>query len=1424
MKEWRLVVLLCTALLFVPVVRPQEKWSRPEIADKRVDDWVPITASCPSCRKNLEPSESSSVDEIGSLLNPPALPAAGARSLFNFNSQQNQFKRAPSGEPYEVTPPPQFAQSQQQQQFFSPQPFPKISQPVHFPLPFFGQQNPFQNRFQASFQPQFTFLPQQQPQPQPIAKENKVTFPETPFNQQPNKGMVQLVYVPIEALQRQKPRFQSDRPVSQQSTLDTKPQASFDSDKLRFQRPPLPVEQTKNRFQLGQDPGRFQVPPQTFAPETNRFPTPPSAPSFIQDSGRLPSPPAEQNVGRFSAPLPSFEQGINTFSPSQSFEQNTGNFIPPSQIFNQEKPAFITQTKDSRPQQFLPQNEQSTSPLSFQFSEDARNPPSNIFQFHSRFQKPQIQEENPKETQSQVQQKFVPNFEDSSKESSQNVVPVFDSSRPTQEAPQNVIPNFLKDKPRTEQSPQFIPINDDQSLRSQQQLPANFQDRPPQDTAQQTLVPNFEFRPRPENQEFIPNFQDTRLKQESVSQTFSPGFEDIRPKPRPKVQTSTFPTPPQIFSSPNSIEETFTPTTYPPAHQPPLSVYMEKRLDNKVNEVLSILKDAKTIPVLDTIGDHSPKVFVGPSDLDAPRGYVKFELPYLSSLDISKIETMVDSLPFFVAPLNFKPPIGYSKIPFPPPHIGSVVVSSKSPAVVTTSTEFVPFTLTPQLPTEVNSLKPISSTQREFAPIERVKPTTTVISPTKRNRQRKPIHRGSLTSFSTTTPLNDVPESQRDQFTTLSELQRLPENIQSTVQYQFVENTPTPIEHQFSDFPKKSIEQQQQSVFESSPTPVQKFETNQPQFFSEQQVPQQFSDTVPQLNQPQFFGYQEQPQSIDQSQKNQQTSLENQQQPVQQELFDNVSQFVTEETLKTQSVPEVSTQEPVQQQFLPSTTEKQVHKNFQSVQSLSQYNPHKNQVQHPSTTEQVQTASPISQTPSDEPQPAVSTGLPKYRQRLSYYDKVILSSTESPVESTSIQNTIETSEKPRERQKLRPRQRLTTTRRPSSESKPSEENSEHVTESSSTQRYNPLRRRRPITSTEASEPATRSSFRSRTTQANRPDFVRSRSRRPLSTTTTTTTTTEIPRTEQYENSNDVQTNGQDEQKKIEEAASFWNEPVTIQQSQGYELGSYTSDGSKFSSGEPPSDEVITKEKHNDKKAYDPNNEKKTPGRRGHWVRVKVKKPQDNLDTAESQNSLGPLSANAIHEMITKPSAPAENNFPSSAMSELTTTTTTKTTTSLPPTSSESTAFTTVSPPLTTTMMSEYTMEGVTEYHPAETTMILSSSTSAPIKNVDDEQDEVFQRNLADMLAKFINNPQQDQHQLQETSMAPTIVEEITSERLDEIDMDTTVPPTTTVTEILNSDQITSTTTKVSVETEICYKGRCVKSQKNKKITDLLPEP
>jgi hypothetical protein len=103
-----------------------------------------------------------------------------------------------------------------------------------------------------------------------------------------------------------------------------------------------------------------------------------------------------------------------------------------------------------------------------------------------------------------------------------------------------------------------------------------------------------------------------------------------------------------------------------------------KQTKLSINDVLTTLKNTNDIAVLDVIPTNAPKAFIGPNGLAAPKGYTKFDLPYLSMIEHGQIGKKVEELPFFVAPLSYKALTGFSKIPLPSPHVGSVVVNSPS--------------------------------------------------------------------------------------------------------------------------------------------------------------------------------------------------------------------------------------------------------------------------------------------------------------------------------------------------------------------------------------------------------------------------------------------------------------------------------------------------------------------------------------------------------------------------------------------------------------------------------------------------------------------------------------------------------------------------------------------------------------------------
>ncbi|XP_045762325.1 uncharacterized protein LOC123865373 isoform X1 [Maniola jurtina] len=147
-------------------------------------------------------------------------------------------------------------------------------------------------------------------------------------------------------------------------------------------------------------------------------------------------------------------------------------------------------------------------------------------------------------------------------------------------------------------------------------------------------------------------------------------FREVDHSPRFSTTTTPFsPTAPTTTAKPKKLKP----------HQPPLAIFSTHDAENndqvKVGDVLQSLKNANTVAVLDSVNPlNAPKVFIGPSSLSPPENYVKFELPYLSNIE--NIDKKLRQLPFFVAPLSYNTPQGFAKIPFPSPHVGSVVINS----------------------------------------------------------------------------------------------------------------------------------------------------------------------------------------------------------------------------------------------------------------------------------------------------------------------------------------------------------------------------------------------------------------------------------------------------------------------------------------------------------------------------------------------------------------------------------------------------------------------------------------------------------------------------------------------------------------------------------------------------------------------------
>lgn len=164
-------------------------------------------------------------------------------------------------------------------------------------------------------------------------------------------------------------------------------------------------------------------------------------------------------------------------------------------------------------------------------------------------------------------------------------------------------------------------------------------------------------------------------------------YKEIDQVPKFSTLSSPFPTTLHTTPKPKRLKP----------HQPPLAIFLTQEARKgpqiKVGDVLSSLKSAETIAVLDSVHpDSAPKVFIGPSSLTPPPNFVKFELPYLSNIEHT--DKKLRQLPFFVAPLSYQTPQGFAKIPFPSPHVGSVVINSQiketSQPLTTTTANITP--------------------------------------------------------------------------------------------------------------------------------------------------------------------------------------------------------------------------------------------------------------------------------------------------------------------------------------------------------------------------------------------------------------------------------------------------------------------------------------------------------------------------------------------------------------------------------------------------------------------------------------------------------------------------------------------------------------------------------------------------------------
>ncbi|XP_055315197.1 mucin-17 [Sitodiplosis mosellana] len=180
--------------------------------------------------------------------------------------------------------------------------------------------------------------------------------------------------------------------------------------------------------------------------------------------------------------------------------------------------------------------------------------------------------------------------------------------------------------------------------------------------------------PSPVNPLAINNFYTHHQKFPATTVTPTGTPFKITTPPAAKLRTTTS-KPVHRFSF-NTVTE----SPKPKSHQPPLAMFMRNSLSvansPSVNDVLSHLVFSRSIDVIDAVGGNAPNIFIGPYGLNTPDGYSKFELPYLSALEQTRSDRQINMLPFFVAPLSYRAPKGFAKIPLPTPHVGSVVVNT----------------------------------------------------------------------------------------------------------------------------------------------------------------------------------------------------------------------------------------------------------------------------------------------------------------------------------------------------------------------------------------------------------------------------------------------------------------------------------------------------------------------------------------------------------------------------------------------------------------------------------------------------------------------------------------------------------------------------------------------------------------------------
>ncbi|KAH8401150.1 hypothetical protein KR009_003346 [Drosophila setifemur] len=255
----------------------------------------------------------------------------------------------------------------------------------------------------------------------------------------------------------------------------------------------------------------------------------------------------------------------------------------------------------------------------------------------------------------------------------------------------------------------------------------------------------------------------TTSQPQSIYQSF------VQPQPQPQAQTQFTTAKPK-----------------PKAHQPPLAMFLLRSSSRpSQSDVVSALRNAHTISVIDSPTKQTPEIFVGPSGMPIPDGYVKFDLPYLSQLTHNRD---LSDVSFFVAPLSYRTPNGFNKILLPEPHVGSIVVNRAKDTV--------------SVPTQ-RPQRPYASVSSTRNPFETTTQSQAQLQSQLQGQSNIPGRGNKFSYYYVQDGIQEVSSSPKAPAKQERHKKKRPQNVQ--------------VEHQH----QHQQQQQQQSIYRPSPTKAQ---------------------------------------------------------------------------------------------------------------------------------------------------------------------------------------------------------------------------------------------------------------------------------------------------------------------------------------------------------------------------------------------------------------------------------------------------------------------------------------------------------------------------------------------------------------------------------------------------------------------------